>query len=246
MKAARKLIFGVVGIAIIGLAAFLVWWFAIKADPKPRLSAKDLDKGLAGKTSSTSGAGRGGVDGSWAISTDSTVGYRIKESIGGALESEAVGRTSAVTGNLAISGTSVATGTFSVDVATIKSDQSFRDTQMNRLMDTTKFPKATFTLKQPISLGKTPADGVTAKYTATGDLTLHGTTKPVTFPVDAKITNGRIGVLGNIPVTFTDYGVDNPSNSITTVGTRGLSSSCWSSTGNNRSRTGPIHGLFVE
>ncbi len=221
MKAARKLIFGVVGIAVIGLAAFLVWWFAIKSDPKPKLSAKDLDKGLAGKTSSTSGAGTGGIEGTWAISSDSTVGFRIKESIGGALESEAVGRTSAITGDLAINGGSVATATFSVDVATIKSDQSFRDTQMNRLMDTAKFPKATFTLKQPISLGKTPADGVTVKYTATGDLTLHGTTKSVTFPVDAKITNGRIGVLGNIGVTFADYGVDNPSNTITKVGNTG-------------------------
>ena len=222
MRAIRKLIFGIVGLAVIGLAAFLVWWFAIKADPKPRLGTKDLDKGLAGKTSSTSGAGTGGVDGTWTLaSADSTVGYRIKESIAGALESDAVGRTAAATGNLAINGGSLATATFTVPVATLKSDQTIRDGQMNRLMDTAKFADATFTLKQPISLGTVPADGVTAKYTATGDLTLHGTTKPVTFPVEAKITNGRIGVLGNIPVTFTDYGVENPSNSLTKVGATG-------------------------
>lgn len=221
MTAIRKLIFGIVGIVVIGLAAFLVWWFAIKSDPKPRLNAGDLDKGLAGKTSSTSGANTGGVDGTWTISADSTVGYRIKESIAGALESEAVGRTASVSGDLTINGGSASAATFSVQVGTIKSDQGFRDTQMNRLMDTAKFADATFTLKKPISLGKTPADGVTAKYTATGDLTLHGTTKPVTFPVDAKVTNGRIGVLGNIPVTFTDYGIENPSNSITKVGTTG-------------------------
>ena len=222
MRAIRKLIFGIVGLAVIGLAAFLVWWFAIKADPKPRLGTKDLDKGLAGKTSSTSGAGTGGVNGTWTLaSADSTVGYRIKESIAGALESDAVGRTAAATGNLAINSGSLATATFTVPVATLKSDQTIRDGQMNRLMDTAKFADATFTLKQPISLGTVPADGVTAKYTATGDLTLHGTTKPVTFPVEAKITNGRIGVLGNIPVTFTDYGVENPSNSLTKVGATG-------------------------
>lgn len=222
MTAIRKLIFGIVGLAVIGLAAFLVWFFAIKADPKPRLSTKDLDKGLAGKTSSTSGAGTGGVDGTWTLaSADSTVGYRIKESIAGALESDAVGRTAAATGNLAINGGSLATATFTVPVATLKSDQTIRDGQMNRLMDTAKFADATFTLTKPISLGTVPADGVTAKYTATGDLTLHGTTKPVTFPVEAKITNGRIGVLGNIPVTFTDYAVENPSNSFTKVGATG-------------------------
>lgn len=220
MTAIRKLIFGIIGIAVIGLAAFLVWWFAIKSDPKPRLNASDLDKGLGGKTSTTSGAG-GGVDGTWTLSTDSTVGYRIKESIAGALESEAVGRTAAATGNLTINSGSLATATFTVPVATLKSDQSIRDSQMNRLMDTAKFTDATFTLKKPIKLGTVPTDGVTTKFTATGGLTLHGTTKSVTFPIDAKITNGRIGVLGNIPVTFAEYGVENPSNSITKVGNTG-------------------------
>lgn len=222
MNTVRKLILGVVGLAVIGVAAFLVWWFAIKSDPKPRLNATDLDKGLAGKSSSTSGAGGRGVDGSWAVaSSDSTVGFRIRESIAGALESDAVGRTAAVTGSLAISSGTAGSATISVSVATIKSDQSIRDTQMNRLMDTGKFPSATFTLKRPIALGAIPADGVTKKYTATGDLTLHGTTKSVTFPIDAKITNGRIGVLGNIPVTFADYGLDNPSNAITKIGDNG-------------------------
>jgi len=222
MTAIRKLIFGIVGVALIGLAAFLVWWFAIKSDPKPKLNASDLDKGLAGKTSTTSGAGGGGVDGTWGLSLDSTVGYRIKESIAGALESEAVGRTSTVTGNLTINGGAVKAATFSAQVSTLKSDQSFRDTQMNRLMDTGKFTDATFTLTKPITLGSVPADGVTAKFTATGDLTLHGTTKSVTFSIDAKKEGARIGVLGNIPVTFTEYGIENPSNSITKVGTNGL------------------------
>ncbi len=221
MTAIRKLVFGIIPIAVIGLAAFLVWWFAIKSDPKPRLNASDLDKGLAGKTSTTPGAGGGGVDGTWTLSTDSTVGYRIKESIAGALESEAVGRTAAATGNLTINSGSLATATFTVPVATLKSDMSIRDSQMNRLMDTAKFTDATFTLKGPIKLGTVPTDGVTTKFTATGDLTMHGTTKSVTFPVDAKITNGRIGVLGNIPVTFAEYGVENPSNSFTKVGQTG-------------------------
>ena len=221
MKAIRNLVLGIVGVAVIGLAAFLVWWFAIKSDPKPKLNAGDLNKGLAGKTSTTSGAGTGGVDGRWALSLDSTVGYRIKESIAGALESDAVGRTSTVTGDLNISGGAAQTATFSAKVGTLKSDQGIRDTQMNRLMDTGKFTDATFKLTKPITLGSVPADGVTAKFTATGDLTLHGTTKSVTFPIDAKKQGARIGVLGNIPVTFTEYGIENPSNSITKVGTTG-------------------------
>ena len=56
-----------------------------------------------------------------------------------------------------------------------------------------------------------PADGDTVTATATGDLTLHGTTKPVTFDVQATYKNGLIGVLGQIPIVFADYGIPNPS-----------------------------------
>jgi polyisoprenoid-binding protein YceI len=46
---------------------------------------------------------------------------------------------------------------------------------------------------------------------ATGDLTLHGTTKSVTTTVTAKRAGGTIQVNGTIPVVFADYGIPNPS-----------------------------------
>jgi len=45
----------------------------------------------------------------------------------------------------------------------------------------------------------------------TGDLTMHGVTRPVTFEVTARITGGRLGVLGSIPVVFTDFDIADPS-----------------------------------
>ena len=221
MTTTRKLILGLGGLVVLGVGAFLVWFFLIKADPKPPLSAKDLDKSLAGKKktagSSTSDTP---LDGSWTISPDSTVGYRIKETIAG-LPDDAVGRSNAATGTLTIAGGRATAATFSVEVATIKSDSGLRDSRLPGLMDTATFPTAKFALTSPIPLGSVPADGVPRKFTATGDLTLHGTTKSVTFPLEAKITNGRIGVLGSIKVTFADYGISNPSNAITTVGDTG-------------------------
>ena len=50
-------------------------------------------------------------------------------------------------------------------------------------MDVAKFPTSTFVLTAPIDFGAVPADGATVNATATGDLTLHGTTKSVTFNV---------------------------------------------------------------
>ena len=78
-------------------------------------------------------------------------------------------------------------------------------------MNVTRYPTATFKLTQPIDLGTLPADGLTVTVPATGELTLHGTTKTVTTNVTAKRTGGTIEVNGTIPVVFADYGIPNPS-----------------------------------
>ena len=66
-----------------------------------------------------------------------------------------------------------------------------------------------------------PADGQAVTATATGDLTLKGTTKSVTFPVSARLSNGQVQVTGSIPITFADYGIDNPSFGPASVGDNG-------------------------
>ena len=125
---------------------------------------------------------------------------------------EGVGRTNAVTGSLDIAGSTVEKGDFTVDMTTVKSDSGNRDNQFQRrIMDTSKFPTSTFALTQPIDLGSVPAEGQTVTASATGDLTLHGTTKPVTFDVQAQLKDGKIEVNGTIPIVFADYGIPNPS-----------------------------------
>mgnify|MGYP001823363913 FL=1 len=78
-------------------------------------------------------------------------------------------------------------------------------------MSTDEFPTAEFVLSEPIELGTEAIEGASVETTATGELTLRGVTNPVTFDVTAELTNGRIGVLGNIPVVFADYEIANPS-----------------------------------
>lgn len=147
----------------------------------------------------------------WVVTDASSLGYRVKEVLFG-VDTEAVGRTNQITGSFVIDGTSVAGGEFVVDVASITSDESRRDGQFRgRIMTTDEFPTAVFTLTQPIELGTDVAEGATVSTEATGDLTLRGVTNSVTFPLEAKLENGKIGVLGNIPVLFADYGIENPS-----------------------------------
>ncbi|HUF98970.1 MAG TPA: YceI family protein [Ilumatobacter sp.] len=163
-----------------------------------------------------------GTPGTWVATADSTVGYRIKEVLFG-IDAEGVGRTNVVDGTLTIDGTTLATTDFTVDMATITSDDSRRDGQFRgRIMSVDEFPTATFTLTAPVELGTEPVEGAEVAVSATGDLTLRGVTQTVTFDLTAKLENGRIGVLGDIPVVFADYGIANPSTSGITTEDHGL------------------------
>ena len=49
------------------------------------------------------------------------------------------------------------------------------------------------------------------KVTATGEFTLHGVTKTVDVPLQAKKSGSVIIITGSLPVTFADYGISKPS-----------------------------------
>ena len=86
-------------------------------------------------------------------------------------------------------------------MTTFHSDESRRDSQFNgRVMNVATFPTATFNITQPDPVRPVvPAEGKTVETTATGDLTMHGTTKSATFDLQATIKNGRIGIIGVDP-----------------------------------------------
>jgi polyisoprenoid-binding protein YceI len=162
-----------------------------------------------GGTSSTTTSGS--VAGTWAVGTGSTVGYRVQEVLLGQ-STTAVGRTQSVTGHLTIQGTTVTAATFSVPMKTVVSDKSQRNAQFDgRIMDVASYPTGTFALTKPISLGTVPAVGKIKSYTATGNLTLHGQTRSVTFTLNAERTASTIEVQGSIPVLFSNWGISNPS-----------------------------------
>lgn len=158
----------------------------------------------------------------WNITDASELGYRVKEILFG-VDTEGVGRTNQIMGSLIIDGTQVTDAEFVVDVASIESDEGRRDNQFRgRIMSTDEFPEAVFTLTEPIELGTEAIEGATVETSATGELTLRGVTNPVTFDVSARLENGRIGVLGDIPVVFEDYGIANPSTGGITTEDNGL------------------------
>ena len=179
--------------------------------PAPATLGLKSGSSPAGTGGPSAAGGASSVAGTWKVSTGSVVGYRVKEVLLGQHQT-AVGRTSTVTGHLTISGMRVTAGTFTVPMDTIKSDESQRDVQFNgRIMNTATYPTGTLTLTRPITLAPLPAAGVVKKYTASGNLTLHGQTRVVTFPMSAERTAGQIEISGSIPILFADWDIPNPS-----------------------------------
>jgi polyisoprenoid-binding protein YceI len=163
-----------------------------------------------------------GFDGDWVPTAASEFGYRVEEVLAG-VNTTAVGRSNEIEGLLTIEGTSATVVDITVLVENITSDDSRRDGQFSgRIMNAAEFPTAEFRITEPIDFGEIPEGDEQVVATATGELTLRGVTNPVTFDVTAQTVDGRIGVLGSIPVLFEDYGIDNPSFGVVATEDNGL------------------------
>ena len=216
-------------LALVVLAVGGTWVYInlIKDDPPERLSldtdtstttdgstattATTATTGTTDTTTTASGATGDGVEGTWKVTSGSQAGYRVKEVLFGQ-SAEAVGRTSDVTGQVVISGTTISSGSFTVDMTTVESDESRRDGQYRgRIMDVATYPTSTFTLTKPITVSSLPAEGTEVKVKATGDLTLRGATKSVTIDLAAKRTGNTIKVAGSFHIVFDEWDIPNPS-----------------------------------
>jgi polyisoprenoid-binding protein YceI len=210
----RRLVAWLVGAAVAAVVlvvggAFVYIHFISGPAPAP-LSLKDLKSSPSAGTEA-SGGGTRSLAGSWRVASGSLVGYRVNEVLAGQ-NNVAVGRTGDISGTMTIKGNMVTAASFTVAMDTIRSDESERDVQFNgRIMDTAAYPTGTLTLTAPISLAPVPADGVIRRYDATGDLTLHGHTRAVTFALQAERADGEIDVSGSIPILFADWDISNPS-----------------------------------
>lgn len=207
----------IAAVLVVGFGAIFIYTEVINDSPD-ELDESDLAAALDATTTvldasapDPAATGSARFDGDWVATDASEFGYRVEEVIAG-VNSTAVGRSNEIDGTLTIDGATAASVDVEVEVESITSDQPRRDNQFSgRIMNSDQFPTATFTLTQPIEFGSVPTDGQQVTATATGDLTLRGVTKTVTFDVTAQVDAGRIGVLGSIPVLFSDYGIDNPS-----------------------------------
>jgi len=150
---------------------------------------------------------RGGFD--YEQATGSFVGFRVDEelTIG---EVTAVGRTGAITGEIELTEEALVAAVVSVDMDTIASDRSQRDSLMRRALRTAEFPEATFALTEAVPLPPGAASGEAVSVQAAGDLTIAGVTNPAAFQLQAQLVEDTVVVVGSSPVVFADYDVVAP------------------------------------
>ena len=156
------------------------------------------------------------IPGTWTIGVDSIVGYRVRERLASlSADSDAVGRTTSITGTVTIggSGTSltVAKADFSVDMTTLASDKRMRDNRLrSQGIETDTFNTSTFSLTQPVAMPAGATSGTAVDVTLHGDLTLHGVTKTVDIPAKAQLNGNLIQVVGSLSFPFSDYNIVAP------------------------------------
>lgn len=212
--------FWLIAVPVVVLLAVVVGPFVyinfIKEDAPDPLTFDDIGTatsttaGGSDDTAATAGADDG-IDGSWEVAAGSTAGYRATEVLFGQ-STEGAGRTEDVTGTLVIEGTTASEAGFEVDLTTLESDEDRRDGQVNgRILETSQFPTATFELTEPLDFGEVPDDLEEITVEATGDLTVHGVTQSVTFDLTARRNGDAIEVTGSMPITWSDYDIDDPS-----------------------------------
>ncbi len=213
----RRLVWGiaiaVTLLVVVAVAAPYVYIHFIEgpAPAKLELPKAPTSTSVGSAASSRSNAASFSFDGTWNAGAGSLAGYRVPEVLLGQ-SATAVGRTREIWGSLTIAGSTVTKGIFTVNMASVVSDQSERNAHFDGpIMDVSQYPTATLTLTSPIALGAIPDDGVQEHYNATGALDMHGVTKTVTFTVSAERLNGEIDALADIAIHFSDWNIANPS-----------------------------------
>lgn len=192
-------------VLVVAAGAAALWWFVIRSDPepKPEIEPTEVVEG-------------GTIDGTWTLTPNdaegSFVGYRVQEQFGGDLvENTATGRTTDVRGSMTITGTTVSEARVDANLRELRSDRDRRDNALKtRGLQTDEFPEATFVLTEPIELPGDPTPGRKVRVAANGDLTLHGITRSVRFPLEARWDGQAVQVVGELPIRFAEFGITPP------------------------------------
>jgi polyisoprenoid-binding protein YceI len=149
---------GIAAVVVVAAGAFV--YFGILSNDSP--AEFSLEKGSTENSAAAPPAGE--LAGTWKVAS-AQAGYRVREKLASlSAQSDAVGRTTAVTGGVTIANDDGAytarDASFTVDLSQLQSNQSRRDNKIRTIgLETGKYPQATFVAAGPINIPGEAADG---------------------------------------------------------------------------------------
>jgi polyisoprenoid-binding protein YceI len=153
----------------------------------------------------------------WTVTDQSKATIRVREQLVGVnLPSDAVLTTTGAKGSFALNadGTFTPGSKITFDLTTLSSDERDRDNFIKRdTLRVDQFPTAEFVPTKTSGLAVPLATSGTFTFTLTGNLTIKGKAKEVTFDVTAKRDGGDLTAtaIANPSWKFGDFGMSPPS-----------------------------------
>ncbi|MEO0493844.1 MAG: YceI family protein [Actinomycetota bacterium] len=197
-----------------------------------------VDESVVNETAAADESGTSspaGVEGTWTVDDEfgdfafenasgSFAGFRVQKELFVGGEQTAVGRSGDVTGSITIADGAVSAGEIIVDMTSLQSDISARESAIKSAVDTGTFPTASFFVGEPSALDLAALDaGETVSAGIIGELTIAGTTNTETIRAEATVVGDGVAlIVGTADLTWADYGVDTPNSTAGTVQESGI------------------------
>ncbi len=198
---------GLFGLSMVFAAGYAT--FAIRTSGAPAPVGLELAEGDPASHAEVVGS----PEGTWTIGPGSFAGYRIREKLAFLpAPHDVVARTSSMTGSVTVSGLEISRAYLSIDTTDLTSDEPGRDQAMRTQgLETDRYPRASFLLTDPLRIEPWPDPGRVVTRTASGRLTLHGVTRPVTVPMQGQWSGTEIRIVGSLTIRLADFGIVAPS-----------------------------------
>jgi polyisoprenoid-binding protein YceI len=136
--------------------------------------------------------------------------YRVREQLVQIGIADAVGTTKAVKGEVRLQG-SQATGSFTVDLRELKSDQARRDNYLRQnTLETDRFPTASFRPKRVEGLPNPLPQSGKFPVKVVGDLTIRDVTQEVVWEGEVEFSGQEVRVLLRTEFPFEKFGLVQP------------------------------------
>ena len=171
---------------------------------------------LTGATSTSAPAGSSGAGIKYVIDpAQSEASYAVREQLAKlSLPSDAIGKTNGIAGSVMLKpdGTiDSANSKITVDLTTLKTDESMRDNFVRRnVLQTDQFTQTVFVPTQLSGLPALIPQSGSVTFKVTGNLTIRDVTKPVIWDVTGTINNGIATGTATTSFTFEDFNLTQP------------------------------------